>query len=70
MTYKKHKTLEFVLLAILVVGLLIEILFEYPFLITPITALILLFCMVVNSLVYRRAYPQREWIKKSSSRPV
>ncbi len=70
MTYKKHKTIEFVLLAILVVELLIEILFESPFLITPVTVLIILFCMVVNSLVYRRAYPQWKWIKKSSSRPV
>ena len=58
MTYKKHKTIEFVLLAILVVGLLIEILFESPFLITPVTVLIILFCVVVNFIVYRRAYPQ------------
>ena len=58
MTYERHKTIEFVLLAILVVGLLIETLFESPFLITPVTALIILFCMIVNYIVYRRAFPQ------------
>ena len=58
MTYTRHKTVEFVLPAILVVGLLIEIFFESPFLITPVTVLIIPFCMVVNSIIYRRAYPQ------------
>ena len=58
MTYKKHKTLEFVLATILMVSLLILLFFEIRFLVTSIAISIIFACMIANLIVYRRAYPQ------------